>query len=110
MSCWYFLFEGRFRSGDPTYGMKGVCSSCIVPEADYEKAKACFIQALDSQNIELIQIEDSFDIALEELDLNDPDNKPWIEWHNEAVKEDEVMFDPWQVFDVSEEDKGTLVK
>ncbi|MCU7805999.1 MAG: hypothetical protein KZQ96_22715 [Candidatus Thiodiazotropha sp. (ex Lucinoma borealis)] len=99
MACWYFLFEGKFKEGDPVYGLKGVCSSCIVPEEDYFQAKANFISALAEYDIELVQIEDFFNVTLEDMDISDPDNKPWIEWHNQAVEESNVLFDPWQIFD-----------
>lgn len=99
MTAWYFLFEGEFQDGDPTYGCKTVCSSCIVPAKGRKDCFEMFLAALESEGIDLVTIDDEFEVDPSNLDKNAIENKQWIEWHNEAWECGEVLFDPWQVFD-----------
>lgn len=105
MTAWYFLFEGKFRNGDPTFGFKGVCSGCIVPAIERERAYEMFINALETEEIDLVLIEDEFEVNPSDLDKTAPENIPWIKWHNEAWECGSVLFDPWQVFDPNSEEK-----
>jgi hypothetical protein len=104
MSAWYFLFEGRFSQGDPSYGLKGVCSSCIVPRSEYDAALELFVISLKKNDIILTLIEDSFQILPQELDSSMPENQSWLKWHDEAIRKDVVLFDPWQVFDPEDQE------
>jgi hypothetical protein len=100
MSFWYFRFEGRFREGSPTYGCKGVFSSCVVPESNFQRAKARFDRALARNKIDLIGILESFDVDGDELDPEDERNALWIKWCDQAKKRKRVVFDKWHVFEV----------
>ena len=99
MNFWYFKFEGRFKQHSPRYGCKGVFSGCLVPEESYEKAHILFLNALEENDIELVEINESFDVNGAELDPEDENNDFWIDWYNETKSAGEVVFDKWHVFD-----------
>jgi hypothetical protein len=99
MNYWYFKFEGRFQNGDPQYGCKGVISSCLVPENDYEKARSRFLAALEENDIDLVDILECFELDGTGLDPADEVNTFWINWYQEAVIANEPVFDRWHVFD-----------
>ena len=99
MGYWYFLFEGVFRDMSPKYGLKHTYSSAMVPEQNEEVAKKELIDALDSEGIDLLEINDKFLFNLENIDKNDADNRFWIDWYGEVAKTKKVIFTPWQVFD-----------
>ena len=98
MKCWYFSFEGEFKSGDPTYGCKGVFSSCIVPRSNYGKAESAFRRALSEDEIDLLNITECFDIDVDLLNPEDPVNPYWIDWCKKAIEERKPIFDKWHVF------------
>lgn len=99
MNYWYFRFEGRFPKGSPEHGCKGVFSSCLVPEANYENAKLMFLHALKENEIELLELIEHFSVNGDELDSTDEKNTFWIKLYNDARKEKEPVFDAWHVFD-----------
>jgi hypothetical protein len=98
MNYWYFKFEGRFPKGSPEHGYKGVFSSCLVPESDYEKAKSMFLEALKENKLDLVDAIEHFSVDGEELDPEDEQNTLWITWYQEAKKKKRPVFDKWHVF------------
>lgn len=99
LKYWYFLFEGTFREGSSIKGLNGVCSSVLLPVPDDQEAKECLIDALDEEEIGLVEIDDSFQFKLAEVDETLEDNKVWIDWFEEVIKEKGPVFTPWQVFE-----------
>lgn len=99
MQIWYFRFEGRFKEESKIDGCKGVFSSCLVPDSNYNRAKTIFLSSLKKKAIDLIEIIEFFDIDGEELDPNDEKNSFWIKWYQETMKEKTVIFDTYHVFD-----------
>jgi hypothetical protein len=99
MKCWYFRFEGRFRDGDPIYQCKGVFSSCMIPEETCKKAKLVFLQVLNENRVDLLNIIECFDVDEKGIDPKDSDNTFWIEWCQESIKTRKPVFDKWHVFD-----------
>lgn len=98
MKYWYFKFEGQFPKGSPEHGYKGVFSSCLVPESNYEKAKSMFLRALKKNEIDLLDLMEHFSVDGEQLDPEDEQNTFWIKWYNEAKAKKEPVFDKWHVF------------
>lgn len=98
MKFWYFKFEGEFPKGSPEHGYKGVFSSCLVPESNYQKAKSVFLRALRENDINLVEVMEHFAVDGEELDPEDDHNTFWIKWYNETKKKKELIFDKWHVF------------
>jgi hypothetical protein len=99
MKYWYFKFEGEFPQGSPEHGYKGIFSSCLVPESNYQRAKAMFLQALKENDIKLIEIIEYFAVDEEELDPEDEQNTFWINLYNETKRKKGPVFDKWHVFD-----------
>jgi len=99
MKCWYFRFEGKFKKGDPTFGCRGLFSSCLVPKNNYRKAESAFLRALNDNEIDLLKVIECFDIDEEDLDPEDAANTFWIEWCKETIRERKPIFDKWHVFD-----------
>lgn len=99
MTFWFFHFEGRFRPEAPTFGGKGLFSTCLVPLADREEALALLLEGLDYYRIDLLEIKESEEIDPDELDPDDADHQKWLKWCEETTEEGTVLFDPWQVYD-----------
>lgn len=97
MKFWYFNYEGVFREGAPEFG-NGVFSSILVPESDFQKARALFRRRLEDDQIELLQTIEYFSVEAEELDPSDTDNEFWIEWYERARKSGEMESDVWHMY------------
>lgn len=102
MKYWYFRFEGKFTKKSPNYG-DGVFSNCLVPEQNFQRAKAMFSHTLKAKNIKLDEIIEYFSIDGDELDPTDESNTFWIEWYRKTAKLKKTNFDTWQVYDLARE-------
>ena len=102
MEYWYFLFEGVVRTNTGTDRPGGVYSSAMAPGLNKRKAEENLINALDAEGIDLVAITDRFRYDAHEVDESDPENRPWICWHEEVVRTKQVVFTPWQLFDLEE--------
>ena len=97
MKFWYFNYEGVFSEGAPEYG-NGVFSSILVPESNFQKARANFRRRLKEDQIELLETIEYFSVDTAELDPSDADNKFWIDWYDRALKSGEIESDVWHVY------------
>jgi hypothetical protein len=70
-----------------------------VPVPNYKKALSRFKQALSENEIELVEISESFEVNGEALDTTDPVNNFWVEWWKKAITEQQPLFDDWHVFE-----------
>ena len=100
MRYWYFFFEGRFRESQTNPHKKGVFSTCLVPNSNFEQAESLLLAGLDFHGIDLVEVKEFFDVDPDELDSSHPANTKWLEWCEEARKEGTVIFDPWHVFNI----------
>lgn len=96
--CWYFEFEGLFEEDTPKNYNKGVISSCLVPENEYNRAEKLFFDALKRKKIHLLQIMDCFSLDETSVDINNNDNEFWIDWYSETILLNEVSFEKMYVF------------
>lgn len=97
MKYWYFNYEGEFMKESPERG-NGVFSSILVPESDFQKARAKFRRRLKEDQIELVETIDYFSVDADELDPSDTDNLVWIEWHERASKSGDLESDVWHIY------------
>lgn len=102
MRYWYFLFEGIFKEGAYEDNFNGVFSSVLLPALDKKHAIQCLKQSLDKEQINLVKIDDDFELIINNMDMSDEDNKYWINWFDAVVKENGAVFTPWQVFSKSD--------
>lgn len=100
MKFWFFRFEGVFRADAPEHCGKGVFSNCLVPLANYAAATALMNEALAYYGIDLIEVMEREELDPQEWDANDPDNKQWFEWCEEAKADGTIVFDPWYLFEL----------
>lgn len=79
MPYWFFFFEGRFRQDAPEFAGKGVFAKCLAPLAKYPNAEMLFMEALAYHGINLVEIQEFFEVGPEELDTDEPDNQLWLD-------------------------------
>ena len=99
MKFWYFLFEGVFDDCSSENNEKGVCSSVLLPAISEAEARELLINSLKDEGIKLIQVDDFFQWDVNDIDMEDENNVPWIEWYEEVQKMKAPVFTPWQVFE-----------
>jgi hypothetical protein len=98
MQCVYFLFEGAFRDDDPNYGGHKLFSSAMVPRSEENEAYQILVQDLANEGISIIGVENRFVFDPHEVDFEDPENAPWISLYTEAVRFNQTIFTPWQLY------------
>jgi len=100
MKFWCFHFEGWFSSESVDNSGKGVYSSCLVQSDEYIDAEFAFMQALLDQEINLIEIEESFlvDTDPEEMDATNEDNRYWFEWCEETIEVGRPTFEVFHMY------------
>lgn len=90
--CWYFDFEGEFLEDSPINSDKGVFSSCLVPNDSYNDAEEAFLISLEKRRIKLIRIIDYFLLNEDTIDMDNEENRFWIDWFEETILLDDVVF------------------
>ena len=92
---WYFYFEGVFEDSSRR---EGLYSSAMLSSADEKSAQRELKKNLSEEGIRLVDVEESFEFKISEVDPNNKDNIEWLSMYEEAERTGGCIYTPWHVF------------